>query len=239
MNTLNENYVKRTETYPVTTTFMSGVFLWMFLALALSASTAWMFASNSELIGMLHNTETGGLSMFGWIVMLAPLGLVIWMSAGFQKMSASTMVLVFILFAVLLGASLSSIFLMYTSASIAKTFLITAGMFGTMAVVGYTTKTDLTKFGSIMFMGLIGIIIASVVNMFMRSGTMDYIISFLGVLIFTGLTAYDVQKLKRIGSQVTTGSEMARKVTIMGALTLYLDFINLFLFLLRFFGNRK
>ena len=121
------------------------------------------------------------------------------------------------LLTILLGASLSSIFILYTSASIAKTFLITAGMFGTMAVVGYTTKTDLTRFGSLMFMGLIGIIIASLVNMFLHSGTMDYIISFIGVLVFTGLTAYDVQKLKRIGSQVEPGSEGARKVTIMGA----------------------
>ena len=138
-----------------------------------------------------------------------------------------------------MGASLSFIFLMYTGASIAKTFLITASMFGVMAVVGYTTKTDLSKFGSILMMGLVGIIIASVVNMFMRSGTMDYIISFLGVLIFTGLTAYDVQKLKRIGAQMGSEGEMTRKFTIMGALTLYLDFINLFLFLLRFFGNRR
>ena len=120
-----------------------------------------------------------------------------------------------------------------------KTFLIASGMFGVMAIVGYTTKTDLTKFGSIMFMGLIGIIIASVVNLFMRSGTMDYIISFIGVLVFTGLTAYDVQKLKRIGSNIGYEDEGTRKMTIMGALTLYLDFINLFLFLLRFFGNRN
>ena len=112
-------------------------------------------------------------------------------------------------------------------------------MFGVMAVVGYTTKTDLSKFGSIMFMGLIGIIIASVVNMFMRSPVMDYVISFIGVLVFTGLTAYDVQKLKRIGAQSAGGGEMIRKMTIMGALTLYLDFTNLFLFLLRFFGNRR
>ena len=154
-------------------------------------------------------------------------------------MAASTMVLIFVLFSMLMGASLSFIFLMYELGSIAKTFVITAGMFGTMAVVGYTTKTDLTKFGSLMFMGLIGIVIASVVNMFMQSSTMDYIISFIGVLVFTGLTAYDVQKLKRIGSQIVENNESVRKITIMGALTLYLDFINLFLFLLRFFGNRK
>ena len=154
-------------------------------------------------------------------------------------MSASTMVLVFIAYSVLMGVSLSFIFLAYTGASIASTFLIASAMFGGMAVVGYTTKTDLTKFGSIMMMGLFGIIIASVINMFMGSSTLDYIISFGGVLVFTGLTAYDVQKLKRIGSQITHEDENSRKLTIMGALTLYLDFINLFLFLLRIFGNRK
>jgi len=240
MNILNKQYthIENKETIPLAKTFMSGVFMWMFLALGITAVTAWLFASSQELITLLYKPE-GGMSITGWIVMLAPLGLVLWMSAGFQRMSASTMVLIFILFSVLLGASLSSIFLIYTGASIVKTFVITAGMFGTMAVVGYTTKTDLTKFGSLMFMGLIGIIIASVVNMFMRSGTMDYIISFIGVLVFTGLTAYDVQKLKRIGSNVELESEGTRKLTIMGALTLYLDFINLFLFLLRFFGNRK
>lgn len=129
---------------------------------------------------------------------------------------------------------------MYKLGSIATTFAITAGMFGGMALLGYTTRTDLTKFGSILIMALIGIIIATVVNMLiLRSSMMDYVISLLGVLIFTGLTAYDVQKLKRIGSQVEQASEDGRKLTIMGALTLYLDFINLFLFLLRFLGNRK
>ncbi|MHB8842830.1 MAG: Bax inhibitor-1/YccA family protein, partial [Candidatus Aquicultor sp.] len=158
---------------------------------------------------------------------------------GFNRMSASTLLLVFVVYSILMGMSLSFIFFMYTLPSIAKTFLITTGMFGFMAVLGYTTKTDLTKFGSIMMMGLVGIIIASVVNIFMQSSQMDYIISFIGVLVFTGLTAYDVQKLKRIGSSAEADSENMRKMTIFGALTLYLDFINLFLFLLRFFGNRK
>jgi FtsH-binding integral membrane protein len=129
--------------------------------------------------------------------------------------------------------------LAYTSASIAKTFLITSGMFGVMAFVGYTTKTDLSRFGSLMMMGLVGIIIASVVNFFLKSPMMDYIVSFIGVLVFTGLTAYDVQKLKRLGASALQQGDTLRKVTILGALTLYLDFINLFLFLLRFFGNRK
>jgi len=242
MNNLNKsfNYVEQQQqTVAVAKTFLSGVFMWMFLALGITAATAWLFATTPSLISMLYNSETGGMSITGWIVMLSPLGLVLLMSARINRLSASTMVLVFIIFSLLMGASLSFVFLAYTGASIAKTFVITSAMFGSMAVLGYTTKTDLSKFGSIMFMGLIGIIIASVVNMFMRSEMMDYIISFIGVLVFTGLTAYDVQKLKRIGSQVAAETESARKLTIMGALTLYLDFINLFLFLLRFFGNRR
>ncbi len=241
MNAFNRNpgFVQKETTMPLAQTYLAGVFMWMFLAMALTAATAWLFASSPNLMTMLINPETGSMSIGGWIAMLAPLGLVLWMSAGFQRMSASTMVLVFITFSVLMGISMSFIFLTYTGASIAKTFLITSGMFGTMAIVGYTTKTDLSKFGSIMYMGLIGIIIASVVNMFMGSSTLDYIISIGGVLVFTGLTAYDVQKLKRIGSQINTEDETSRKMTIMGALTLYLDFINLFLFLLRLFGNRK
>ena len=213
--------------------------MWMFLALGITAGTAYAFASTPSLISLLINTETGSMNLLGWVVMLAPLGLVIWMSAGFRRMSATSMVMVFVLFSILLGASLSFIFMAYTGASIAKTFVITAGMFGAMGVLGYTTKTDLTKFGSLMIMALIGMIIAMVVNFFLHSATMDYVISFIGVLVFTGLTAYDVQKLKRIGAGVEADTEDTRKLTIMGALTLYLDFINLFLFLLRFFGNRK
>ncbi len=229
---------KRASSLPVSATFLSGVFGWMFLALSITAVTSWVFAGSPQLLATLYNAE-GGMTMLGWIVLLAPIGFVIWMSAGYQRMAASTMALVFILYSVLLGMSLSFIFLVYTGASIATTFMIAAGMFGVMAVTGYTTKTDLTKFGSIMFMGVIGLVIAMVVNMFMRSSGMDYIISFLGVLIFTGLTAYDVQKLKRIGSRAVAGTEDTRKLTIMGALSLYLDFINLFLFLLRFFGDRR
>jgi FtsH-binding integral membrane protein len=171
--------------------------------------------------------------------MLEPLGLVLWMSMGFSKMSVQSLTLIFLLYSILMGLSLSFIFLAYTSASIAKTFLITSGMFGVMAFVGYTTKTDLSRFGSLMMMGLVGIIIASVVNFFLKSPMMDYIVSFIGVLVFTGLTAYDVQKLKRLGASALQQGDTLRKVTILGALTLYLDFINLFLFLLRFFGNRK
>jgi FtsH-binding integral membrane protein len=234
------NYLgQQQQTVQVAKTFLSGVFMWMFLAMGLTAATAYLFASTDALIGLMYNTESGGMSIVGWIIMLSPLGLVIWMSAGFQRLSASSMLLIFVLYSILMGASLSFVFLAFTGASIAKTFVITAAMFGFMAVVGYTTKTDLSRFGNIMMMGLVGLIIASLVNIFMRSETMDYIISFIGVLVFTGLTAYDVQKLKRIGARAAGEDETTRKLTIMGALTLYLDFINLFLFLLRFFGDRR
>ena len=219
--------------------FIANVFSWMFGALAITAVTAYLFASNLSLISALINPETGGMTTLGWVVMLAPLGFVLLMGFGYQRLSASTLTLLFIAYSILMGMSLSFILLIYTGASIATTFAVTAGMFGLMAITGYTTKLDLTRFGSIMFMGLIGIILASIVNIFMRSEAFDYIISFIGVLVFTGLTAYDVQKLKRIGSGVEMGTESAQKLTIMGALNLYLDFINLFLFLLRFLGDRR
>lgn len=219
-------------------TFLAGVFGWMTLAMAITAFTAWSFASNIELLGLLFK-PTGGLNLLGWIVMFAPFGFVLLINFGFQRLSALTLSILFGIYSVLMGMSLSFIFVAYSLPSIAKTFVITAGMFGTMAVMGYTTKADLSRFGSILIMALVGLIIASLVNMFMRSGTIDYIISFAGVVIFTGLTAWDVQKLKRIGSEAGINGEMAKKVTILGALTLYLDFVNLFLFLLRFFGNRK
>lgn len=228
---------QRQET-AVVSTFMANTFLWMFLGLAITGLMAYWFSSSTELFGILYN-ENGAMSVVGWVVLLAPLGFVLLMSAGFHKLSANTLTLLFIVFAVLMGMSLSSIFLMYTSASIAKTFFIAAGMFGVMAVVGYTTKTDLTKFGSLMMMGLFGLIIAMVVNWFMNSAALDYIISIIGVLIFTGLTAYDVQNLKRIGAGEQYDYESTRKLVIIGALKLYLDFINLFLFLLRLFGNRR
>ena len=211
----------------------------MFLALGITALTAYLFANDATLLGYLVNYETGSISTLGWVVMFAPLGFVLLMSFGYQKFSSVTLTLLFLTFAVLVGMSLSFILLAYTGASVFKTFIVTSGMFGIMAVTGYTTKMDLTRFGSLMFMGLIGIIIASLLNMFMRSETMDYVISFIGVLVFTGLTAYDVQKLKRIGSGVQYGAESTRKLVILGALNLYLDFINLFLFLLRLLGVKK
>ncbi|MFM9421616.1 MAG: hypothetical protein RIR06_77, partial [Bacteroidota bacterium] len=172
-----------------------------------------------------------------WILMLAPLAFVMIISFGFNKLSFPALLVIFLAYAATMGLSLSAIFVIFDLGVIFKVFLITAGLFGTMAVLGYTTKTDLTAFGGILTMALIGIVIASLVNMFMGSETMDYIISCIGVLVFTGLTAYDVQKIKRIGAGVEYGTATASKLALMGALSLYLDFVNLFMFLLRIFGR--
>ena len=173
-----------------------------------------------------------------WVVMLAPLGIVFYMSFGIRKLSVSKAHTTFWIFAALMGASLASIFLVYTGASITRVFFITAGTFGAMSIYGYTTKRDLTKLGSFLFMGLIGIIIASLVNIFLKSSMMYFIISILGVLIFVGLTAYDTQKIKNMYA-ASDSREVIGKKAVMGALTLYLDFINLFIMLLRLFGQRR
>ncbi len=240
MNYMNQQH-NETQSYNATgviaKNFISNVFSWMGIAMAITAVTAYFFANDPALIGMLVNEN--GMSMMGWIVMFSPFILVLVMGMRFQRMSYGALVAVFAIYSILMGMSLSFILLVYTAASVFQTFLVTAVMFGVMALVGYTTKTDLTKFGSILFMALIGLIVASVINMFMHSGTMEYIISFAGVLIFTGLIAYDVQKLKKIGSGLMYQSTDANKLAIMGALSIYLDFINLFLFLLRFMGDRR
>ena len=229
-----------TQSLPVAKTFMSQVFLWMTFAMSVTAITAYLFAGNQSLINSLLNPGTGSLTGLGWIVTLGPIGFVLLMSFGFQRLSPVAMILLFMTFSVLMGMSLSFILMVYTASSVYQTFAIAGGMFGIMAITGYTTKTDLTKFGSIMFMGLVGLIIAMLINFFLNSSTLEYLISIIGVLVFTGLTAYDVQRLKRIGSGAGEyGAANARKLSILGALTLYLDFINLFLFLLRFLGDRK
>ena len=219
-------------------TFMSNVFSWMSLALVVSGVFAYMFGTSTDLMSYIYS-ETGGMNMFGYLALFGPFILVMVMGMRFYKLSYGSMVIMFGVFSALMGISLSSIFIIYQMASIAKVFFITAATFGSMALVGYTTKTDLTKFGSLLYMALIGIIIASVVNWFMGSAALDFGISILGVLIFTGLTAYDVQKLKRIAQGIEYQDATTNKLVIMGALSLYLDFINLFLFLLRLFGNRK
>jgi uncharacterized protein len=222
--------------------FMANVFSYMFIALSVSALFAYLFANNPQLRDYLENSTQTGLNALGYIVMFAPLGFVLLMSFGYARLSASVLLLLFILYSAITGISFSFILLTYTPGSVLGCFLSASAMFGVMAVMGYTTNKDLTSFGRIMMMGLIGIIIASLINLFLHNSTMDYIISFIGVMVFTGLTAYDVQKLKHIGQGIEYEGAPAvevKKRSIMGALTLYLDFINLFLFILRLFGNRR
>jgi len=215
----------------------SGIFLTGIISLLLFKLSVVM-APDGSITGLTGIGNALYNSSLMWIVMLAPLGVVFYMSFGIKKMSAAKAQGTFWVFAALMGASLSSIFLVYTGASITRVFFITAGTFGAMSIYGYTTKRDLTKLGSFLMMGLIGIIIASIVNIFMKSTMMYFVISILGVLIFVGLTAYDTQKIKNMYLASDTGEIMGKKA-VMGALTLYLDFINLFIMLLRLFGQRR
>lgn len=237
----NNNFNVKTsgvKSQDAVSTFLANVFTYMGGALAITGLLAYWFGNTPSLMTYLIN-PTGGATLLGYVVMFSPLAFVLVMSFAFNKLSSFSLLGLFILYAAVMGLSMSFIFLAYTASSIASTFFITAATFGVMAVLGYTTKQDLTKFGSILFMALIGIIIASIVNMFLGNGMLDIIISCVGVLVFTGLTAYDVQKLKRIGAGVEYGSESSNKLAIMGALNLYLDFVNLFMMLLRLFGDRR
>ena len=222
--------------------FMANVFAYMFMALGISALFAYLFSTNVHLLQYLVNSSGTGLNPLGWIVLIAPIGFVLLMSLGYSRLSAPVLILLFVLYSAINGISFGFILLSFTPGSVLACFLSAAAMFGIMAFMGYTTKQDLTKFGRIMIMGLIGIIVASLINFFMNSPTLDYLISFIGVMIFTGLTAYDVQKLKNIGAGIqyaNVGAGEVKKASILGALNLYLDFVNLFLFLLRLFGRRN
>ena len=215
----------------------SGIFLTGIISLFLFKLSVVMTPDGS-ITGLTAVGNALYNSALMWVVMLAPLGVVIYMSFGIRKMTSAKAQMTFWIFAALMGASLSSIFLVYTGASITRVFFITAGTFGAMSIYGYTTKRDLTKLGSFLMMGLIGIIIASIVNIFMKSTMMYFVISIIGVLIFVGLTAYDTQKIKNMYVASDSGEIMGKKA-VMGALTLYLDFINLFIMLLRLFGQRR
>lgn len=238
-NNWSFNNIQPTTAQPIAKTFMASVFSWMGIALAVSAVTAYVFGTDPSYMQYLISSTGQGLSGLGYVVMFAPIGFVLLMGFGFQKLSTPALTGVFLLYSFVMGMSLSFIFLAYAHGVIYQTFFVSAAMFGVMALLGYTTKTDLTKLGNILMMALIGIIIASLINMFMRSSGFSYLISFIAVIIFTGLTAYDVQKLKNIGSGAEYAGADTAKLSILGALTLYLDFINLFLALLRLFGNRR
>jgi uncharacterized protein len=214
--------------------YMVKVYSWMCLALIITGGVAMYTASSEAMMRMIFGNRYVffGLILLEFVAVGVLVGLI-------NRMTASIATVIFIIYSVFNGLTLSAIFTLYTSESIASTFFITAGTFGAMSFYGYVTKTDLTKWGNLFFMALIGLIIASVVNWFMQSSVLYWITTCAGVLIFTGLTAYDTQKIKNTNIIGNEGSDQDHKEAIMGALTLYLDFINLFLYLLRIFGRRK
>ena len=213
---------------------MRKVFIWMTLALVITGVTAYGVATTPSLLIAIVTNK----ALF-WGLIIAELALVFAVSGAINRLSLATATLLFVLYSLVNGATLSVIFLAYSMPAIIQTFFITAGTFGVMALVGYTTKTDLTSLGKLLFMALIGLVIATVVNMFVGSTGFDYILSYVGVLIFVGLTAYDTQKIKQMCMQAPDAGEHMQKLALLGALSLYLDFINLFLYLLRIFGNSK
>lgn len=224
--------------------FFANVFLWMFIALGLSTAAALFISNSPEALSQLIDFNTGKRTMLGYVAMFAPLGLVLLMGAGFSRLSYGALLGVFVLFSVLLGVSLSFVLLIYTGASVVTCFAAAAGIFGIMAFMGYTTNIDLSKFGPILMVGVLGLFIAGIANMFIQSEQFSLVMAFIGIAVFTALTAYDVQKIKRIGQGLeedgqSIGSNDSKKLAIMAALSLYLDFINIFLFLLRIFGSRK
>ena len=226
----------QTQTQVLVNSFVRSVYNWMAIGLALTGFVAY-YVSNSQ--SMQHIIFGNPIVFYGLII--GELAMVFYLSARVNKMQASTATALFVLYAALNGATLSAVFLAYTKSSIASTFFVCAGTFVAASVYGWTTKKDLTSFGSFLFMGLIGIIIASVVNLFLKSSGMTMIISYIGVLLFTGLTVYDTQRLKNMALAQPADLEagVVRKGAIMGALSLYLDFINLFLMLLRIMGDRR
>lgn len=213
--------------------YMVKVYQYMSIALAISGLVAFMVASSPALMQAIFGTP------LAFVVMLAPLGFVIFFGIKLKSISAEKAKSFLWIYSALMGLSLATIFAVYTATSITRVFLITASTFGAMSIYGYTTKKDLTSFGSFLIMGLIGIMIASIINIFLKSSGLDFAISLLGVFIFIGLTAYDTQRIKQTYYHFAGNDEMVSKMAVMGALNLYMDFINLFIILLRFFGERK
>jgi FtsH-binding integral membrane protein len=233
--TSNERAIAGTTT-GASTIFLAKVFNWMAIGLGLTGLAALLTVNSQAALQFVF-----GNKMVFYGLIFGELGLVFYLSARIERISAQAATGLFVVYSLLNGVTLSAILLLYTATSVAATFFVTAGMFGAMAIYGFVTKKDLSSWGSFLFMGLIGIIIAAVVNIFLASSMLSWMISGIGVLVFTGLTAYDVQKITRMGEQgiMDGGEAVIRKGAIMGALALYLDFINLFLMLLRFMGDRR
>ncbi|MBE6176667.1 MAG: Bax inhibitor-1/YccA family protein [Rikenellaceae bacterium] len=229
------NFVsQQTAAQSAAATLMKSVYMQMAAALAITGLVSYFLSNSVQFWTMLVENPS-----IIWITLIAQIALVIWLSARLVKMSMTSATLLFILYSALMGVTMSSIFMLYTTASIATVFFITAGTFLVMSLIGYFTRIDLTRIGSILVMALIGLIIASVVNIFLGNEILYWVISYVGVLIFVGLTAYDTQKIKEMVVEYGSVDEMGHKLALFGALSLYLDFINLFLYLLRIFGDRK
>ncbi|KGM26045.1 membrane protein [Photorhabdus luminescens] len=216
-------------------TYMAQVYGWMTCGLLLTAFVAWYVSQNQDIVEYIFSN-----SVLFYGVIIAQFGLVFVLSGMINRMGASLATGLFMLYSALTGLTLSSIFVIYTIGSVASTFVVTAGMFGALSFYGYTTKRSLSGLGSFLFMGLIGIILASLINLWLKSAALTWAVTYIGVVIFAGLTAYDTQKLKEMGEDLDVNDkENLRKFSIVGALTLYLDFINMFLMLLRIFGDRR
>jgi hypothetical protein len=213
---------------------MRKVYSWMAMALVITGVTAYYVAHSETLLTAIVTNQ-----ILFWGLVIAELGLVIGLSAAINKLSLTTATLMFVLYSLINGATMSFIFLAYTASSVTNVFLITAGTFAAMAAFGYFTKTDLTSLGKILMMALIGVIIATIVNIFTKSEGLTVILNYVGVLVFVGLTAYDSQKIKQMLQTAPDASESSQKIALLGALSLYLDFINLFLYLLRILGSRR
>ncbi len=211
---------------------MQKVYVWMCTALLITAATAYVVSGSEALLSLIFSSK---ISFYG--LLLGQLALVWYLTASIQKLTLNTASILFVVYSFLTGVTLSSIFVVYTTASLTSTFVVTAATFGAMSLYGYTTKRDLTSWGNLLFMALLGLVIASVVNLFMNSEMLYWITTYAGVLIFVGLTAYDTQKIKALVN--VENNEQTQKLAILGALSLYLDFINLFLYLLRFLGRKK
>ncbi|WP_316791056.1 Bax inhibitor-1/YccA family protein [Pedobacter frigoris] len=231
------------QTGVVAKKFFASVFLWMFVALSVSSLVAFYISANTEILANFFNTETGKPNILGWVALLAPLGISLLMSGGMSRFSYGVIIGLYLLFAAVFGITLSLYLLTYTSASVISCFVGAAGIFGIMAVLGYTTDVDLSKFGPILMVGVGGLIIASIANIFIQSQGFSLVMAFIGIAIFTALTAYNVQMLKRIGQGIEeSGAKMdadAKKLAVIGAMSLYISFIQIFMYLLRIFGDRR
>ena len=218
--------------------YMLSVYNYMASGVLLTGIVALLFA-NSSLINYIIDPATGRATLFFWVALFAPLGLVMWLGYGINRMSASTAQMIFWGYAALIGVQFSSLFLVYTGGSIAQAFFATSAAFLGLSLYGYTTKRDLTGLGTFLIMGVVGLFVAMLINLCLRSPALNLAISAIGVLVFAGLTAYDTQKIKSVYYSVAGHGEAMAKSAVIGALNLYIDFINLFLFLLRFMGNRR